>query len=130
MIIKETEYTMKNGRQALIRSPREEDIQGILDYLYQTACETEFLLRYPEECGQYTPESEKVFLESINNSDTEAFLTALADGKVVGTAQIRWTTNLKLRNCAGEGVLEPGARYSHDAGNDPHRGSQSEHPAD
>ena len=35
MIIKETEYTMKNGRQALIRSPREEDIQGILDYLYQ-----------------------------------------------------------------------------------------------
>ncbi len=38
MIIKETEYTMKNGTQVLIRSPREEDIQGILDYLYQTAC--------------------------------------------------------------------------------------------
>ena len=65
MIIKETEYTMKNGRQVLIRSPREEDIQGILDYLYQTACETEFLLRYPEECSQYTPESEKAYLENF-----------------------------------------------------------------
>ena len=104
MIIKETEYTMKNGRQVLIRSPREEDIQGILDYLYQTACETEFLLRYPEECSQYTPESEKVYLERINASATEAFLTALADGKVVGTAQIRWSTNLKLKHRASVGI--------------------------
>ena len=134
MIIKETEYTMKNGRQVLIRSPREEDIQGILDYLYQTACETEFLLRYPEECSQYTPESEKAYLERINASETEAFLTAMADGKVVGTAQIRWSTNLKLKQCqrrnrAGEGLLEPGNRYRHDAGDDPYRGSQSGHPA-
>ena len=106
MIIKETEYTMKNGRQVLIRSPREEDIQGILDYLYQTACETEFLLRYPEECSQYTPESEKVYLERINASATEAFLTALADGKVVGTAQIRWSTNLKLKHRASVGIAE------------------------
>ena len=104
MIIKETEYTMKNGRQVLIRSPREEDIQGILDYLYQTACETEFLLRYPEECSQYTPESEKAYLERINASETEAFLTAMADGKVVGTAQIRWSTNLKLKHRASVGI--------------------------
>ena len=104
MIIKETEYTMKNGRQVLIRSPREEDIQGILDYLYQTACETEFLLRYLEECSQYTPESEKAYLERINASETEAFLTAMADGKVVGTAQIRWSTNLKLKHRASVGI--------------------------
>ena len=29
MIIREFEFTLKDGRKALIRSPKEEDIQGI-----------------------------------------------------------------------------------------------------
>lgn len=49
MIIKDIEYRLKDGRNALIRSPRDEDIQGMLDYLYISAGETDFILRYPEE---------------------------------------------------------------------------------
>lgn len=30
------EYKLKDGRNALIRSPRDEDIQGMLDYLNNT----------------------------------------------------------------------------------------------
>jgi len=37
MIIREFEYTLKDGRKALIRSPKDEDIQGMLDYLHKTA---------------------------------------------------------------------------------------------
>ena len=60
MIIKDIDFTLKDGRHAIIRSPKDEDIQGMLDYLYISAGETEFILRYPEECGKYTPEGEKV----------------------------------------------------------------------
>lgn len=59
MIIQPFEFQLKDGRKALIRSPRDEDIPGVLDYLYTSAGETEFILRYPEECGKYTPEAEK-----------------------------------------------------------------------
>ena len=45
MIIREFEFTLKDGRKALIRSPKEEDIQGMLDYLYKSAEETDFDLR-------------------------------------------------------------------------------------
>ena len=56
MLIPEIEFTLKDGRRAVLRSPRDEDIPGVLDYLYVSAGETEFILRYPEECGKYTAE--------------------------------------------------------------------------
>ena len=57
MTIEPIEYTLKDGRKVLIRSPRDEDIPGMLDYLRVSAGETEFILRYPEECGKYTAAS-------------------------------------------------------------------------
>ncbi len=33
MVINDIKYTLKDGREALIRSPKDEDIQGMLDYL-------------------------------------------------------------------------------------------------
>lgn len=33
MVVNEIWFDMKDGRKALIRSPREEDIPGMLDYL-------------------------------------------------------------------------------------------------
>ena len=69
MIIKDIEFTLKDGRQALIRSPGDEDIQGMLNYLYVSAGETEFVLRYPEECSKYTAEGEKALFDRINASD-------------------------------------------------------------
>ena len=77
MIIREFELTLKDGRKALIRSPKEEDIQGMLDYLYQSAEETDFVLRYPEECSRYTAEGERELFDRINRSDTEAMLVSL-----------------------------------------------------
>ena len=50
MVINDIEYILKDGRKALIRSPKDEDILGVLDYLCRSSGETEFLLRYPEEC--------------------------------------------------------------------------------
>jgi hypothetical protein len=58
----------------VLRSPRYEDIEGLLEYLYITAGETEFVLRYPEECGKYTYEGEKAIIDRFNASDREAMI--------------------------------------------------------
>ena len=100
MVIREFEYTLKDGRKALIRSPQDEDIQGVLDYLFVSAGETEFILRYPEECGKYTPEGEKALFDRINESDHEAMLICLVEGKVAGNCQIVWTKGMKTRHRA------------------------------
>jgi len=104
MIIQEIEYTMKDGRKALIRSPKEEDIRGMLDYLYVSAGETEFILRYPEECGKYTVEGEKTLFDRVNASDHEAMLVCLVDGKVTGNCHVAWSEGIKTRHRAGIGI--------------------------
>ncbi|MBQ6384454.1 MAG: GNAT family N-acetyltransferase [Clostridia bacterium] len=100
MIIQEIAFTLKDGRKALLRSPRDEDVRGMLDYLYQSAGETEFIIRYPEECGKYTPEAEKALFDRINAADNEAMLVCLVDGRVAGNCQIGWTKSIKTRHRA------------------------------
>ena len=104
MIIPETEFTMKDGRKALRRSPRDEDIPGMLDYLYVSAGETEFILRYPEECGKYTADGEKALFDRINASDNEVMLVCLVDGKLAGNCQIAWSNGIKTRHRAGVAI--------------------------
>ena len=104
MIIHEFEYTLKDGRKALIRSPKEEDIQGLLDYLYQSAEETDFVLRYPEECSRYTAEAEKELIERVNGSGNEAMLVCLVEGKVAGNCQITWNNRIKTRHRASVAI--------------------------
>ena len=104
MIIRDIEFTLKDGRKALLRSPRDEDIPGMLDYLYISAGETEFIIRYPEECVRYTPEAEKALFDAVNASDSEAMLVCLVDGKVAGNFQILWKKSLKTRHRAAVAI--------------------------
>lgn len=104
MFIQEFEFILKDGRKAIIRSPKEEDIQGMLDYLYKSAEETDFVLRYPEECSRYTPEGEKELFERINESDTGAMLVCVVEGKVAGNCQITWNNRIKTRHRASVAI--------------------------
>jgi len=104
MIIKDIEFTLKDGRHAIIRNPKDEDIQGMLDYLYISAGETEFILRYPEECGKYTPEGEKALFDRVNAAENEVMLVCIVEGKVAGNCQIVWKTGLKVRHRASVAI--------------------------
>ena len=104
MIIQDIDFIMKDGRKALIRSPKDEDIQGMLDYLYISSGETEFILRYPEECGKYTPEGEKALFDRVNAADNEAMLVCLVEGKVAGNCHVAWSKSIKLRHRAMVGI--------------------------
>lgn len=100
MIIDDISFNLRDGRIAVIRSPKDDDIQGMLDYLLKSAGETEFILRYPEECSKYTPEAEKALFDRINASNCEAMLVCLVDGKVAGNCQINWSNNMKTKHRA------------------------------
>lgn len=100
MLINEIWFDLKDGRKALLRSPREEDIPGMLEYLAVSAGETEFILRYPEECDKYTPEGEKELFEEKNTSENAAMLVCLVDRKIAGNCDISFSTKIKTRHRA------------------------------
>ena len=104
MVIRDIEFTLKDGRKAVLHSPREEDVPGMLEYLIQSAGETDFLLRYPEECGKYTPEAEKALFERMNASETEAMLACTVDGRIAGNCQITWNRRIKTGHRASVAI--------------------------
>lgn len=98
MIIQEIPFELKDGRKALLRSPKEEDVESTLEYLLISSGETEYLMRYPEECSKYTAESEKILFEKKNASPDEAWIVCIVDGRVVGNCAICFLQGLKIRH--------------------------------
>ncbi len=104
MIIDDVRFVLKDGREALLRSPKEEDVESTLEYLAITAGETDFLLRYPEECAKYTAEGEKNLFEQKNASPNEAMIMCIVEGKVVGNCQISFYTGMKTKHRASVAI--------------------------
>ncbi len=98
-------FKLKDGRDAVLHGPREEDIQGTLDYLFKSAGETEFLIRYPEECSQkYTYEGEAEFFRKLEGDENRAFMTCVVDGVVAGNCEISFGTSIKRRHSGEIGI--------------------------
>lgn len=104
MVIEDVRITLKDGREAVIRSPREEDAQAMLEYLKTVFGETEFLLRYPEECADMTVQMERQWIKSVNESPYEAMLSCFLDGRIVGNCNISWTGRIKIRHRASVAI--------------------------
>ena len=104
MTIKPFDFKLKDGRTATLLSPRDEDINGVIEYLKISAAETEFILRYPEECDKYTYEAEKAIFDRMNASEDEAMFICLVDGKVAGNCGIHFSNKLKTRHRAGVAI--------------------------
>ncbi len=104
MIVKDVRFQLKDGREALLRSPKEEDVESTLEYLFISAGETDYLLRYPEECEKYTAEGERKLLEQKNASSDEAMIMCIVDGKVVGNCGISFLKGMKTRHRASTGI--------------------------
>ncbi len=104
MLIEEKAFTLKDGRKALLRSPKQEDVPGLLNYLVLSAGETDFIIRYPEECAKYTPESESKWIENAGSSPESAVLVCEIGGKIAGNCEISRSPMLKTRHRASIGI--------------------------
>jgi len=82
MIFKEERFTLK-GHEILLRSPREEDAQILIDGLGEVCGETNFLLAYPDEFSM-TIEDEIKFINRNNEDAKAGLLMAFVDGEYVG----------------------------------------------
>ena len=97
MLFEKKTITLKDGRSATLRSPVPEDGAALLDFLRLTAGETEFLIRYPEEC-MTDVKAEEAFLSNICQSETNLMILCEIDGRLVGNCHLWYEPKKKLRH--------------------------------
>ena len=94
---------LKNGTPAILREPRTSDAAEMVKYMKKTAEETEFLMRYPEEC-RLTEENEANFLEEIVSSANDLMIVCEVDGRIAGNCQISFNRRIKTAHRATIGI--------------------------
>ncbi len=106
MTIQDIKFTLKDGREAILHSPRPEDAEQAIAYMAKTAEETHFLMRYPEECKRIPVEKEISIFESKNASPSDAMMVCTVEGKLAGICEISFYTKLKIRHRATVAVAQ------------------------
>lgn len=103
MIFPEKTVLLKDGRTAVLRSPRKEDAPALVEYLKVTAGETEFLVRYPEEVTM-TVEGEEKYIESQRQSPNDCTILCEIDGRYAGNAGFCVSSRIKMRHRGNIGI--------------------------
>lgn len=78
---------LRDKRSCTLCPTTAEYAQEMIDYMKQTAAETPFLLRYPDEVN-FTLEGEKNVLTRVYEDPRSVMMLALVDGKVAGNCSI------------------------------------------
>ena len=97
------EITLKDGRKAVLRSPAPSDAAGMNRFLSTCAAETDFILRYPEECVE-TEQEEARFLQALNDSPDGMMIVCTVDGEIAGNCQIAFNRRIKTRHRASVAI--------------------------
>ena len=95
MVFKETKLELRDGREALFRSPCEADAAEMLLFITKASGETEFLLRSPEEWTSFSLEKEKSFVNEINHDKNQLMILCIVNEKIAGNCQISFCTGMK-----------------------------------
>lgn len=103
MLFEKKSIRLKDGREAILRSPQLEDTSEMLEYIKTTSAETHFLLRCPEECTE-TLDQEQAFLQRMIDSPNSLMIVCEVDGKIAGNCQINFNSRLKTSHRASIGI--------------------------
>lgn len=99
----EKKIVLRDGRRAVLRMAEAADAEAMVRYLEDTAAETDFVLRYPEECN-YTVEKERELLEGFKENPYSLFLTCYVEGELAGNCELQLNPKLKTRHRASVAI--------------------------
>lgn len=104
MLIPTTDFTLSDGRSAVLRNPGPDDAKAMLAYLKARAGETAFLRQSVEDCAQFDAETQQVLFRRLNSSPDHLMLLCTLGGTVVGDGSLSFETLQKTRHRASLSV--------------------------
>jgi|LGOV01.1.fsa_nt_gb RimJ/RimL family protein N-acetyltransferase len=96
-------FTLKNGKEIIIREVCLEDTQKILDYITIVNSETKNLSREPEEWNM-TFENEQSFIKKVMNSKDEYMLSAWDEDLLISLAGFHGSSLQRIRHRSNLGI--------------------------
>ena len=106
MIFEEKKIILRNGKEAIFKTPEHNDAERMLDYIKTCCGETEFLTRYPEE-WVITPESieqEREWINGLRASSASLSIGCFCDGIIVGHCVVNFNKDIKVRHRASVAI--------------------------
>lgn len=88
------------GGELLLRNPRKEDAEMLLEYLRRVCGETRYLVKEPEEITM-TIEEEEAFIQRQNDSDNGVMLMGFLNGQYVGNCSLMENGPRRYRHRVG-----------------------------
>ena len=104
MYFTEKAITLKDGRTCILKPPTPEMAEEMIGYMKQTAAETPYLGRYPDEVKD-NPDDEKEFLRKMVEDPHALMIVAETDGKMAGNCSFQGiSATRKYRHRCGMGI--------------------------
>jgi RimJ/RimL family protein N-acetyltransferase len=104
MIFSPAAITLKDGRTGILRSPDPKaDAADLVQYLHDTAADTPFVLRTPEEI-RYTVEGEERFLQNVVDSSNDCMILCEVDGHIAGNCHLSFYPQIKRRHACSVAI--------------------------
>ena len=100
MLLQPIQIQLKDGRQAVLRSPEQADAAELLAYITKACGETEFLARYPEGWADMPLEREQAWVQNRRESPSTLAIVCIVDGKLAGNCEIMFHTGMKTSHRA------------------------------
>lgn len=97
MLFGEKRIVLKDGREAILRSPERTDAEEMARFVKAIASETEFTLRTPEEYSALTVEAQAVSVEKVNASKNVTSIICTVNGRLAANCNLQ--LNLKTKIC-------------------------------
>ena len=104
MILEEKKIILKNGTEAILKTPEIEDAEMMLENIRICSGETDFLSMNPEDLAKSTVESEEKWIKGNRENDNTLLIACFIDGKVVGSSDISFKSGIKTSHRAVLGI--------------------------
>ena len=104
MIFEEKKVILKNGVEAILKTPETEDAEMLLNCIKTSCGETPFLRRDAEDKNDMTVEDEAKWIRNKRESENELVIACYIDGVVVGSCDITFFNDGKTHHRAGIGI--------------------------
>lgn len=104
MILEEKKITLKNGMEAVLKTPEIKDAEKILENIKKCCGETDFLARCTEDWAEADVESEEKWIRKCRENENTLLIACYIDGKPVGSSDISFMSGIKTSHRAALGI--------------------------
>ena len=104
MIFKEKKIMLKDGTEAVLKTPEIKDAKTLLDNVRVTAVETDFFSRSIEDWDGFSVEDEEKWINNVRESKNALVITCFINGEAVGNCDITFKSSAKTLHRATVGI--------------------------